>query len=294
MNQVGKEVKVNGVNIRVSVIGKGEKTIVLLSGMGTPSPIIDFKPLAEKLSDSYRVVTIEYTGYGLSEDANIDRSNKAIVEEVRETLKELNIKPPYILMPHSISGVYCMQYMKMYPNEVEAMIGIDSSVPNQGKYEEGINISKGLYYLARFLDVTGLNRLSNISGMPLLKVMKASGSYSNEDIKIVTALCNRKQVTRAFFNESKAMRKNFKSLYDMKYPADKPILFFLSNTSCKELKIELNKRGHNATWEGLHEEVISNPDIQKIKYLDGAHYLHRTQSDKMADMTKEFLKEYVR
>lgn len=293
LNQVGTNVEVNGVNIRTSVTGKGEKTVVLLSGMGTTSPIIDFKPLAEKLSDSYRVVTLEYTGYGLSEDANVERSNEAIVEEIRNTLKQLNVKPPYILMPHSMSGVYCMQYMKMYPKEVEAMIGIDSSVPNQGKYTKDIDISKGLYYLSRLRDITGLTRLYYISGSALLQDMEAGGNYSKEDMKIVTALFNRKQLTRARVNEIKATMNNLKSLYDVKYPADKPILFILSNDTCKFIKEEYKNRGYEATWEGLHEEAISNPDIQKIKYLNGKHYLHWTQTAAITDMTKEFLQEYI-
>lgn len=52
LNKVGTDVNVNGTNIRVSVIGEGDKTIVLLSGLGTTSPIIDFKPIAEKLSNA--------------------------------------------------------------------------------------------------------------------------------------------------------------------------------------------------------------------------------------------------
>ncbi len=291
LNQVGTKVDANGVNIRTCVTGNGEKTIVLLSGLGTPSPIIDFKPLAEKLSTSYRVVTLEYTGYGLSEDANVDKSNKAIVEEIRETLNQLHIKPPYILMPHSISGVYCLQYMKSYPKEVEAMIGIDSSVPNQGKYEENEKISNGLYYLVRFMDFTGLTRLSNLSRAAFLKDMEAGGSYSKKEMKIVTALYNRKQVTRALLNESRSLPENLKSLYDVKYPADKPVLFILSDGTCKQLKEESKKLGYEASWEGLHEEVISNPEIQKITYLEGQHYLHWTQANTIADLTEEFLQK---
>lgn len=288
--QPGTEVHVNGVGIQASVTGEGEKTIVLLSGLGTPSPIVDFKPLADKLKDSYRVVTLEYTGYGFSEDADVDRSNEAIVEEIRETLKQLNISPPYVLMPHSISGVYCMQYIKMYPDEVEAMIGIDSSVPNQAKYDEGVNVSKGLYYLTKFMDATGLTRLSYVSGNPMIMEMEASGSYSKEDIKILKDLTNKKQVTRALFNEIKAFYENFQSLYDVKFPEDKPVLFILSKDTCEKTKLELNKRGYDTTWEGLHEEVISNTNIQKIIYLEGQHYLHWTQAEEIAEQTKEFLK----
>jgi hypothetical protein len=143
------------------------------------------------------------------------------------------------------------------------------------------------------MDITGLTRLSYMSGDPMLQEMEASGCYSKEEMKIVKAIYNRKQVTKAFFNEINALAENARLLYDIKLPADKPILFILSDNSCKQMKKEFSKRGYDATWEGLHEEVISNPDIQKIKYLEGQHYLHWTQSDRIADMTKEFLQEYL-
>lgn len=294
LNNVGIVVNVNNKNIRVSVSGNGEKTIVLLSGMGTPSPIIDFKPLAYKLSENYKVVTIEYAGYGLSEDSNIERNNKVIVEEIRETLNKLDIEPPYILMPHSISGVYAMQYMNMYPNEVEAMIGIDSSVPNQGKYENGdTQISNGLYYLARFMDVTGLTRLSYISGAPLLQDMQASGNYSEEDMKIVKSLFSRKSISKAQLSENKLLMNNLSSLYDTKYPNNIPILLILSDDSCRLYNKEMKEKGFNSTWENLHEEVISNTNIQNIIYLKGKHYLHWTQSQAIADSTEEFIEKYI-
>lgn len=63
LEKVGSNINVDGTNIRVSVSGKEDKTIVLLSGMGTPSPIIDFYPLSNKLSENYKVVTIEYAGF---------------------------------------------------------------------------------------------------------------------------------------------------------------------------------------------------------------------------------------
>ncbi len=290
LGRVGTEVNVNGTNIRVSVIGEGKKTIVLLSGMGTASPIIDFKPLADKLSKHYKVVTLEYAGYGLSDDLNKERRNEAIVEEIRGTLHQLKIEPPYILAPHSISGIYCLQYMKDYPEEVEAMIGIDSSVPNQAKYKsDDFAISYRLYYLARFMDLTGLTRLSYLSGVGYLQDMEASGSYSKEDMKNVAALFNRKSITKARLNENRLFVENCKALYDVKYPDNIPVLFILSDNSCEVYRDELLKQGYNATWDGLHEEVISNPDIQKIVYMKGEHYLHWRQSEAIADIANDFL-----
>ncbi len=279
--KVGEDVLVNGKNIRVSTAGEGDKTIVLLSGMGTPSPIIDFRPLADKLSKQYRVVTLEYAGNGLSDDSSASQTNQVKVEEIRSTLTQLKIKPPYILMPHSVSGIYCLEYMNTYPEEVEAMIGIDSSVPNQMESDPAPQISNGVYYLAKFMDITGLTRLSNSSGVSFIQDMENSKSYSNEEIKNVTALVNQRSITKAQYSENKCLNNNGKELFEVKYPKDIPVLQILSSETCKS----------DSSWVKLHEDMNTNLDIQKIKFLDGSHYLQWTQSEAIAEMTKEFISE---
>ena len=289
LQEIGENVEVNGINMRISKEGDGEKTIVLLSGLGTPDPIIDFKPLAEKLGRNYKVVTLEYPGYGLSDDTDEERSSENIVQDIREALRKSGAEPPYILMPHSISGIYCMQYMNSYPEEVAAMIGIDSSVPEQARYDEMEQVSGSIYNIAKLMDITGLSRLSYISGNDVTQNMKDSGNYSNEDINNILSIMSRKSITKAQFNEMQSFQNNCQSLFDKRYPADIPVLFLLSNESCEEYE----KKYTDITWDGVHEQTISNPLIQKIEYLQGKHYLHWTQADKISDMTDEFIRKYV-
>ncbi len=35
--------------------------------------------------------------------------------------------------------------------------------------------------------------------------------------------------------------------------------------------------------------MISNPEIQKIEILEGSHYLHHEQADKIKELTTEFI-----
>lgn len=124
-----KSVEINGKTMKAHVKGSGEKTIVMLSDWGTDSPIDDFFPLYEELSKDYKVVVLEYFGYFGSDVTNDERTNAAMVQEVRTALNKLNINPPYILMPHSMSGLYSLYYANNYPSEVSGIIGIDMSLP---------------------------------------------------------------------------------------------------------------------------------------------------------------------
>lgn len=126
----GQLVSVNGKKMNITIQGKGTETIVLLPGFGTAAPTLDFKPLIDELAPYYKIVSVEPFGYGLSEDTAKERSTENIVSEIHEALQELKIDR-YMLMGHSIAGIYGLDYVNKYRNEVTGFVGIDSSVPTQ-------------------------------------------------------------------------------------------------------------------------------------------------------------------
>ncbi len=103
----------------------------MLSGWGTNSPIDDFYPFYTRLCEDYKVVVLEYFGYGNSDITDQERNNENMVQEIRTALNKLNIEPPYILMPHSMSGLYSLYYANNYSSEVSAIVGIDMSLPQK-------------------------------------------------------------------------------------------------------------------------------------------------------------------
>lgn len=107
------------------------ETIVLLSGLGTPAPALDFGPLIRELHD-YQVVVVEGFGYGYSDVTPVDRTVENITAELHEALTKLNIDRPYILAGHSIAGFYTLFYASQYRAEVSAVVGIDPTVPAAG------------------------------------------------------------------------------------------------------------------------------------------------------------------
>lgn len=278
--KIGQSIKVDGRNMHAYVTGSGEKTIVLLSGLGTASPIADFMPLAERLSKDYKVVILESFGYGFSSTTKKARSNENIVNEIRTALKELDISGPYILMPHSISGIYSMYYAKNYPDEVEAIIGIDESVPNQTKTNKDEDMSHNL----TLLNTLGIMRDLSYLSPSADDGMNQNNYYSAELVKLKNKATLWNSLNVSIINEMNTVNSNTKELYDVKYPNDLPVLAFLSKDAVDT----------EPDWLPLHEGVISNAAIQKIEPLSGGHYLHWTNADKIAEMTKEFISTYLK
>ena len=62
----GNSVQIDGKSMVVEIAGAEHDgpPIILLPGLGEPSPILEFKPLASELAKKYKVITIEPFGYG--------------------------------------------------------------------------------------------------------------------------------------------------------------------------------------------------------------------------------------
>ncbi len=119
---------VDGKKMHVYSEGHGNKTIILMPGLGSIAPSIDFKPLINELKKDFKVVVVEPFGYGFSEETSKERTVENIIDETRKALKKAKIRGPYILMPHSISGVYAQYYASTYPDEVDAIIMLDTTL----------------------------------------------------------------------------------------------------------------------------------------------------------------------
>ena len=134
LTPIGQTVLVNGHQMNVYVEGDGPETIVVLSGAGIASPILDFKNLTDSLSKKYKIVVVERAGYGYSEDSNQSRDVMEVLSETREALSQANISGPFIILSHSMASLESLAWQEKYPDEVKALVGLDWALP--ASYED--------------------------------------------------------------------------------------------------------------------------------------------------------------
>ncbi|WP_411831636.1 alpha/beta hydrolase [Paenibacillus dokdonensis] len=266
----GQHVSVDGKNMNVLIQGNGKETIVLLPGYGTAAPALDFKLLIDELSPYYKVVAVEPFGYGLSDGTEKERTAENIVSEVHEALQQLNINQ-YMLMGHSIAGIYGIDYVNKYPNEVTAFVGIDSSVSTQPGMDAKLPTK-----MFGFLKKSGLQRLvvkfggDPYAGLPF-------DDYTVEQMKM---LSNINSNSSTMLNEMDHISSNFKGAQGLTFPKDLPLL----------LLIQANNEGVKG-WIPLHEGQIKDSVHGKVITMDGEHYLHHTKYKEIAEDVRVFMKE---
>ncbi len=105
--------------------GKGSYTIILESGAG--DDMTEWGSSLSYFEKHAQVFAYNRAGFKGSESHNKQRDAQVIAIELRELLKEINISPPYILVGHSLGGLYLRIFASTFPDEVAGVIQIDST-----------------------------------------------------------------------------------------------------------------------------------------------------------------------
>lgn len=274
LTPLGTMVEVNGHNMSIYVEGEGDKTIVFLSGGGTCSPILDFKSLYSLLSDDYRIVVVEKFGYGFSDVVDEKRDIKTILSETRTALDKAGIEGPYILCPHSMSGIEALYWAQQYPNEIEAIIGLDMAVP---EYYDEMKISLPVLKLGQYGAALGITRwIPSLAESDAIKY----GTLSDSEKQIYRAVFYNRTATVTMINECKIVKENANIVKENGVPKV-PMLLFISNGS---------GTGFNEqTWRSIPKDYISGLDHASYIELDCPHYVHDYKYDEISKEIRNFI-----
>lgn len=274
---IGEIVEVNGHDMHVYTEGQGDQTIVFLSGGGTSAPTLDFKPLWSRLTDDYQIAVVEKAGYGWSEVADVSREIDIILEETREALSKTGQHPPYVLAPHSMSGLEAIRWAQMYPDEVEAIIGLDAAVPEV--YDVLDIPSSFVQSLASFAARVGVLRVFP-SAMNQSATID-SGNLSEEDEDTYRALFHQSTLTKNMVDEAKVVVENAKKVKDDSIPTKTPMYFFISNGE----EIGLDQ------WQSISTDYLHKIDKHSSMHMGKHHYVHTYEPEMIALEMKLFLQE---
>ncbi|OUM62809.1 hypothetical protein PIROE2DRAFT_61640 [Piromyces sp. E2] len=271
----------------VGIMGDNTKTpLIILPGFGSASPVLEFKPLAEKLSDQFQIFIIEPFGYGVSDGNPEDkRILFNVVNELHHITSEKLHLNRYYLMAHSLGGLYSLYWANAYPDEILGFIGIDISVAGMDDTDDSDNylsIGKEAKYgtiLLSIFDILGITRLVSYFIPEFIYLIDENYEYTKEERKIIRALTLCHKNNKTLWKEGEAIDDNLKELNGLTFPKDLPILLFLASDNVNA----------NPAWYTLHSNIMYNTDKNKIIVLSGNHYLHLNNKENISKMVKEWI-----
>ena len=255
---------------KMHVFRKGDENkpkLVFMSGSGTVAPMYDFKILYEKLISDFRVIVIEKFGYGYSDlyagPCDID----SVVSFQRQALEKIGEKGPFILLPHSMSGLEAIRWKQKYPDEVRAIIGLDMATPKTymewgvEELDKRINLMKG---------IRKINDLGLLFWYPLNK-----RGLNKDEIKEQKLLWKRNAMNNCYVKAAEAVLDNANSVASLG-KIEGPTLMFVSD-------------GKQVSPNWINNECEFAEQVNaEIVYLNCGHYIHYYESEKISRMIKEF------
>ena len=271
LKPMGQQVLVDGHQINVYVEGDGPETIVVLSGAGIASPILDFKEVSESLSKRYKVVIVERAGYGYSDDSNHSRDVMEVLSETRQALSQANVKGPFIILSHSMASLESLAWQEKYPDEVKTLVGLDWALP--ASYEN-LKQNQALITVAFWSSKIGLLRY-----FPESFYIKNPTLIESER-KQYKLLAYKQLMSQAMLHESQTVTENAKKVPSNINPKI-PALLMISNgdgTSFSQFE-----------WQRYAERFASDQSNVQVVYMDAPHDLYHYQSDAIVSRIREFL-----
>lgn len=296
---LGQMVSVDDKEMHVVTAGEEDSdyTIVLMHGTSFTDSAITMKPLYTELAKDYRIAYVDRFGNGYSDDTDDDRDIATMLEETRTALKEAGVEAPYVLMPHDTAGVLTVYWANTYPDEVEAIVGLDMIYPEY--YDTYAIDDKGVF--SRWIMYMGCS-FGIHRYVPEVYTDDEYDLLSVKEEMIMDALKSKMCYTEAMLNEEVDMRENATTAKEGGFPKT-PVLAFLANpliepysSTSEEVKESLEKYKTEypdidlvTEYNKSNIQYYSKFDNVQVEEISGMHAIYLYEPVTIVEKTKEFL-----
>jgi pimeloyl-ACP methyl ester carboxylesterase len=184
---------------------------------GSRNCIQRWGPVFKQLPAEVNLFAYNRPGYCKSSSAETARTSDNIVNELRHTLRQQGLNPPYILIGHSMGGLYMQHFARQYPDEVKGLVLVDAVYPGILKNPEefpwyaklGMTtfISSDMKQEIYMANASGLviDSLPAIDHMPIVRLF----NYPKRAIEDGTAV----SVDMGMVNKDEKLIEKIKALY---------------------------------------------------------------------------------
>jgi pimeloyl-ACP methyl ester carboxylesterase len=120
----GQMVDVGGYRMHLHCLGEGSPTVVVEAGQGSAG--IQYANIQQEFARYTRVCVYDRAGLGWSDLGQPPRSAAIVVDELHSLLERGGVAGPYVLVGHSLGGLFSLLYTHTYPADVAGVVLIDS------------------------------------------------------------------------------------------------------------------------------------------------------------------------
>jgi pimeloyl-ACP methyl ester carboxylesterase len=147
-----------GRQLYLSCVGSGSPTVILEAGLNDSAA--PWFAIEQALGPTTRVCSYDRanTTAGASDPAPTPRSGREVVADLHALLIAAQVPGPYVLVGHSLGGIFARLYASTYPDEVAGLVLVDPSHEAQDERLEAlIGPERFAQIQAMVLDIEGID-----------------------------------------------------------------------------------------------------------------------------------------
>ncbi len=177
---------INGVAVEYVVAGSGTPAIVLLNGAG--GPLEGWVRVLAPLEAISTVVAYNRLGIGRSSKPSEPQTGDVVVGMLHALLESLGLNPPYVLVGHSLGGLFINLFARTYPSAVAGVVFLDSAAPEDSTLieEHGTGIQR---FTQGVVDaIFGRDQLGEAACVPqTVEMIAQAGAFPSVPVVVVSA-----------------------------------------------------------------------------------------------------------
>ena len=143
----GNLIDVGGFKMHIYCEGEGSPTVILDAMSGGGSPYWGW--VQPEVSKVTRVCVYDRAGFYWSEPDPELQTLARTTRNLHTLLVNANIEGPYVLVGHSIGGLYARQFAEEYPEQVAGLVLLDTGHP--GQYNQWTDLFAGSDNMLRIM-----------------------------------------------------------------------------------------------------------------------------------------------
>lgn len=270
-----EKVKIDKDDIYYLEKGKGDKTVVFLSGSGVNSSYLDMYELWNEISKESKVFLYDRPGMGNSSITKKSRDIDTVVDEFKTVLDKSGQKEPYVLVAHSMASLQAIRFAELYPEKVDSIMFIDGASPSF--CEDFNDLMKSMVHVLGAMRKTGVLRALCLSSN-FKSQFETKQDISEELQKLNVEMSLKNLWNSNMINERKYIQENGKKVKE--------------NEGLKDIKITVISAGNNGfdNWQTYEKELADMSENSEFIYLeDSGHFIHHEYSELVINKIKEML-----
>lgn len=290
-------------DMNINIYGDGAHKIIAMPGSGDAEFPAGMKMFSEYLGDDISLVVVSRPGYGLCEETDHEITTEYIVESTRTALKNAGVEEPYILMPHSMSGIYATYWENTYPDEISGVVFLDSI----NEADEAIEIpgpARVLFRIYQFFGKAGVSRaVTEIAGISTDDVY---GSYQ-KDAEALAGV-NVTGASSCYYPEIKNYGSNMETAWSSIKSNDIPKIYISTNfATADDAKEYLTYVYGEADEEEANQRFANKQSDEQVEYrqkrseyieklgnceeinIPGSHFIYEQKPQECAAVIEDFI-----